>query len=244
MEVTAQRRPDRHEYYLAIAKEVARRSTCRRRQFGAVIVNNEEIISTGYGGAPRDTPNCCDIGVCYRAKLGARSGEHYEFCRAVHAEQNAIIHASRRHMRGADLYLVGLDAANGDYWADCEPCRICKRIIVNAGIERVIVARGEGKVAEFLVGEWVRAPFDAGVRRRSPDLAGLRTWRIWRDPRKVLSPFGTEGYVKNGPRTGPCAWYNGGRLRSAATPRKPSGCRRRPSIFGISMREGASPQEA
>jgi len=148
-------RPGKQEYYLAIAEQVAMRSTCRRRLFGAVVVKDDEVVSTGYAGAPRGTANCCDIGVCYRAELGARSGEHYEFCRAVHAEQNALLHAARRHLHEAVLYLVGLDAKTKEQWRATEPCQICKRLIVNAGIQRVIAAQGTGRVKEFLVREWV-----------------------------------------------------------------------------------------
>jgi dCMP deaminase len=149
-------RPDKDDYYLNIAEQVAMRSTCLRRCYGAVIVNDDQIIATGYGGAPRKTPNCCEIGFCYRTAIGARKGENYEFCRAVHAEQNAIIQASRQDMKDATLYLVGLDTLTKELLSDTEPCRICKRIIVNAGIKFVIARQGKQKTKKFSVNEWLK----------------------------------------------------------------------------------------
>jgi dCMP deaminase len=143
------------QYYLNIAREVAGRSTCLRRKFGAVIVKSKQIISTGYCGAPRGTNNCSDIGACLRNELGAKKGEHYEWCRSVHGEANAIIHASRFDMIGADLYLVGMETVSGQIVADAEPCRMCKRLIINAGIENVIIQAGEGKVRKVKVQSWI-----------------------------------------------------------------------------------------
>ena len=140
---------------LDIAQEVAKRSTCLRRKYGAVITNDDEIISTGYGGAPRLTANCNKLRFCYRSTLGARPGEHYEFCRAVHAEQNAIIQASRRDMLGGTLYLVCLDTKNEESAPNAEPCRLCKRQIVNAGIQLVVARQGR-HVRKYAVREWVR----------------------------------------------------------------------------------------
>jgi dCMP deaminase len=145
------------QYYLNIAREVAGRATCLRRKFGAVIVKNKQIISTGYCGAPRGTANCCDLGVCLREELGAKHGEHYEWCRSVHGEANAIIHASRLDMIGAQLYLVGLEARSGESVADAEPCRMCKRMIINAGIEEVVIQAGPGNVRRVRVEEWMRS---------------------------------------------------------------------------------------
>ena len=150
------RRPTKDECYLDIAERIALRSTCLRRNFGAVIVNQDEVIATGYGGAPRKTINCTDVGFCYRGRIGARKGEHYELCRAVHAEQNAIIQARRLDMLGATLYLVGLDAETKERLLDAEPCRICRRVIVNAGIERVVIGVSKDKTKTYLVREWVR----------------------------------------------------------------------------------------
>lgn len=129
------RRVDKRAYYLGIAGEVATRSTCIRRQYGAVIVRSDEIISTGYNGSPRGEANCCDIGECWREDNGIPHGEQYEKCVAVHAEMNAIISASRRDMIGSTLYLVGLEDGKR---IDAKPCDICRRLIVNAGIKEVV----------------------------------------------------------------------------------------------------------
>lgn len=135
------KRPDKRNYYLGIAKMVAARSTCLRRQYGAVIVQNDEIVATGYNGAARCVANCCDTGVCWREAHGIPHGEQYEKCVAVHAEQNAIISASRNEMIGATLYLYGME--NGKT-IDAKPCDICKRMIMNAGIARVISSETDG----------------------------------------------------------------------------------------------------
>ena len=133
------KRRDKINYYLDIAEAVAERGTCLRRNFGAIIVKNDQIISTGYVGAPRGRQNCSDLGYCTREKLNIPRGERYELCRSVHAEQNAIIHASREQMLDATLYLVGIDAKTTDYVEDACPCALCKRLIINAGIKRVII---------------------------------------------------------------------------------------------------------
>jgi len=144
------------QYYLNIAKEVARRSTCLRRHYGAVVVNNDQIVSTGYAGAPRKTANCTEIGTCVRIRLGVPKGEHYEWCRAVHAEQNAVIHAPRFDMMGATLYLVGVSPDTGAVIRGAEPCRICKRMIINAGIARVFIQTSSGRYKIRRVADWVR----------------------------------------------------------------------------------------
>lgn len=132
-------------YYLGIAEQVAQRSTCLRRRYGAVIVNNDEIVSTGYNGAPRGEVNCIDCGCCEREANEVPKGERYELCRAVHAEQNAIISASRREMVGGTIYIVGIEAKDGSY-ANPAPCLICRRLIVNAGIIRCVgMVNGEAK---------------------------------------------------------------------------------------------------
>lgn len=137
-------RIDKDNYYLNIAEVVASRSTCLRRKYGAVIVNNDEIIATGYNGAPRGEPNCCDVGECYCRSHenpivaeAAKHGAQYGSCVAVHAEQNAIISASRKDMQGAVLYLACLSPD-----IDPTPCNICDRMIKNAGIARVIARAG------------------------------------------------------------------------------------------------------
>lgn len=130
------------EYYLNIARAVSARSTCMRRQYGAVIVKNDEIVATGYNGSPRGEDNCCDVGMCYRQRMGIPHGEQYEKCVAVHAEQNAIISASRSEMIGATLYLYGYDCTSQTVLS-AEPCLLCRRMILNAGIERVVNLSGE-----------------------------------------------------------------------------------------------------
>ena len=128
-------RLSKDEYYLGIAKAVSRRSTCIKRQYGAVIVNNDEIIATGYNGSPRGEINCCDIGICNRLNIVHNSGD-YSTCKAVHAEQNAIISASRSEMIGASLYLFGIE--NDEDVLDVSPCPICMKMIKNAGIKKII----------------------------------------------------------------------------------------------------------
>jgi dCMP deaminase len=148
-------RPNKSEYYLDIAKSVARRSTCIRRRFGAVIVKNDQIISTGYNGSPRKTVNCIDVGVCARKNLNIPPGQNYELCRAVHAEMNAVIHASRLDMVGADLYLAGFDAETGAEVVNPEPCLLCRRVIINAGIVRVVLPGDSERFRYIDVDEWV-----------------------------------------------------------------------------------------
>ena len=131
------------EYYLNIARAVAKRSTCLRRQYGAVIVKNDEIISTGYNGSHRGADNCCDVGVCWREAHGIPHGQQYEKCVAVHAEQNAIISAARHEMLGSVLYLAGFDS-NGELAAPA-PCVICSRLIKNAGIAEVVSRGANGE---------------------------------------------------------------------------------------------------
>ena len=128
-------RRDKLNYYLDIAETVLARGTCLRRNFGAIIVKNDQIISTGYVGAPRGRENCCDLGYCTREKLQIPRGERYELCRSVHAEANAIISASRMDMLGSTLFLVGREVQTGEYVQGANPCAMCKRMIINAGIE-------------------------------------------------------------------------------------------------------------
>lgn len=129
-------RPSKDNYYLEIARAVSRRSTCLRRQYGAVIVNNDEIVSTGYNGAPRGCEECTETGICWREQNNIPHGTQYEKCVSVHAEQNAIISAARSEMLGGTLYLVGFE--NGIEIPDPEPCCICERMIRNAGIKRIV----------------------------------------------------------------------------------------------------------
>jgi len=149
-------RRDKINYYLDIAETVLERGTCLRRNFGALIVNNDQIISTGYVGAPRGRRNCCDIGDCTRERLNIPRGERYEMCRSVHAEANAIIHAARAEMLGSTLYLVGKENATGDYVVNANPCSMCKRMIINAGISNVIVRDTENEFrCTTVMDEWI-----------------------------------------------------------------------------------------
>lgn len=129
-------RPTKSEYFLNIAEAVAKRSTCLRRQYGAVIVKDDVIVSTGYNGSPRGAANCCDSGGCWRDANNVPHGERYELCMAVHAEANAIINGDREDMRGATLYLAGLE--NGKRLANPKPCLMCERLITNAQIASVV----------------------------------------------------------------------------------------------------------
>ena len=132
-------RRDKINYYLDIAEVVAERGTCLRRHFGAIIVKNDQIISTGYVGAPRGRSNCSDLGYCAREKLNVPRGERYELCRSVHAEANAIIHASRTDMIDSTLYLVGKEVGQNKYVQQANSCAMCKRMIINAGIATVVI---------------------------------------------------------------------------------------------------------
>ncbi|MEG1783072.1 MAG: deaminase [Oscillospiraceae bacterium] len=132
-------RQNKINYYLDIAETVLARGTCLRRNYGAIIVKNDEIISTGYVGAPRGRKNCCDIGKCIRQELNIPRGERYEVCRSVHAEANAIISAPRHEMMGATMYLCGKEMDTGEYVKNANSCSMCKRMIINAGIKNVIV---------------------------------------------------------------------------------------------------------
>ncbi|MFC1539354.1 cytidine/deoxycytidylate deaminase family protein [Candidatus Latescibacterota bacterium] len=151
-----EKRPDKDTYYLNIAKEVARRSTCLRRWYGAVIVKNDQIISTGYAGAARGTVNCSDMGVCPRQQANIPRGERYELCRSVHAEMNAIIHAARADMIDSTLYLTGLDAVDGTIVQKAKPCRICIRLIINAGIRTVKVLDDNDMVQIYNVSDFIK----------------------------------------------------------------------------------------
>ncbi len=148
-------RTDKTNYYLDIAETVLERGTCLRRNFGAIIVNHDEIISSGYVGAPRGRKNCIDMGVCIREKLGIPRGERYELCRSVHAEANAIISAPRNEMLGATLYLVGREVKTGDYVTNTVPCSMCKRMIINAGILRVIARISKTEYSVTNVNDYV-----------------------------------------------------------------------------------------
>lgn len=148
-------RINKENYYLDIAQTVLERGTCMRRNFGAIIVKNDQIVSSGYTGAPRGRKNCSDVGHCTREVLNIPRGERYELCRSVHAEANAIIHAARNDMIGATLYLVGREASSGEYVKDTCSCSMCKRLIINAGIRFVVVRIDETNFKTFDVDAWV-----------------------------------------------------------------------------------------
>ena len=137
-------RRDKENYYLDIAQTVMERSTCCRGHYGAIIVRNDEIIATGYNGAPRGRINCTDLGYCIRRKLNVPSGERYELCRSVHAEANAIISAARSECIGGTMYLVGRDS-----------CRMCRMMMINAGLSRLVVRNTPEKYTVYNVADWV-----------------------------------------------------------------------------------------
>ena len=148
-------RRDKINYYLDLADVVSSRSTCLRRRYGAVIVKNDEVISTGYVGAPRDRKNCTDLNFCIRQKMNVPRGERYELCRSVHAEANAIISAERDKMIGASMYLSGREVNSGEFIENSNSCSMCKRMIINAGIEKVYIRDTMDTYRVIDVNEWI-----------------------------------------------------------------------------------------
>ena len=148
-------RIDKENYYLDIAQTVAERSTCLRRCYGAILVRNDEIIATGYNGAPRGRKNCVDLNYCTREALNIPSGQRYELCRSVHAEANCIISASRSEMLGATLYMACVNPADGALIPDSTSCSMCRRLIINAGIEKVVIRRDVDTYDTVNVHDWV-----------------------------------------------------------------------------------------
>ena len=148
-------RVTKENYYLDIAQTVSERSTCLRKSYGAIIVKNDSIISTGYNGAPRGRKNCSDLGHCMRNKLGIPRGERYELCRSVHAEANAIISAPRDQMLDATLYMVGINSETGELESGTCSCMMCKRMIINAGISKVVVRDTKEEYREINVNDWI-----------------------------------------------------------------------------------------
>ena len=148
-------RIDKENYYLDIAQTVLERSTCGRSHYGALIVRNDEIISTGYNGAPRGRANCIDLGFCIRDKLNIPPGERYELCRSVHAEANAIISAARSECIGGTMYIAGKDAKTGRLLENLQPCSMCRRLIINAGLKKVVIRNTPDKYSVVNVQEWV-----------------------------------------------------------------------------------------
>ncbi len=148
-------RISKENYYLDIAQTVATRSTCLRRKFGAIIVNNDSIVSTGYNGAPRGRKNCNDLGSCMRDVLNIPRGERYEMCRSIHAEQNAIIAASAHEMLGATIYLSCIDGKTNELVGGTCCCQMCKRTVINAGISKVVVRNTPNEYTIFDVKDWI-----------------------------------------------------------------------------------------
>ena len=148
-------RRDKINYYLDLAEIVSQRTTCLRRRYGAVIVKNDEVISTGYVGAPRGRKTCTDLGYCIRTELQIPRGERYELCRSVHAEANAIISASRDKMIDATLYLTGVEVADGSYVSNSCCCSMCKRMVINAGIREVIIRDDKDNYRIIPVSDWI-----------------------------------------------------------------------------------------
>ena len=149
-------RRDKINYYLDIAETVAERSTCLRRRYGAIIVKNDEIISTGYNGAPRGRKNCIDLNRCIREEMNVPSGERYELCRSVHAEANCIISASRRDMLGATLYLACKDGKSDALMPGTSSCTMCRRQIINAGISQVVIRDTDEDYRVVDVEDWIK----------------------------------------------------------------------------------------
>ena len=145
----------KENYYLDIAQTVAERSTCLRKMYGAIIVKDDVIVSTGYNGAPRGRKNCSDINFCMRDKLNIPRGERYELCRSVHAEANAIIAAARERMLGATLYMVCVDPADRSIVGGTSSCMMCKRQVINAGISTVIIRDTETEYRIVNVEDWI-----------------------------------------------------------------------------------------
>ena len=148
-------RKDKINYYLDIAEAIGERSTCLRRKYGCVIVNNDEIIATGYNGAPRGRKNCDDLGVCTREKMNIPRGERYEMCRSVHDEQNDILSATRRDIIGAPMYIMGKNVQTASVEPKSSCCMICKRIVINAGIKEVIVREPNNGYTIYKVEDWI-----------------------------------------------------------------------------------------
>jgi dCMP deaminase len=148
-------RVSKDNYYLDIAQVVSERSTCLRKKYGAIIVKNDVIVSTGYNGAPRGRKNCSDLGYCMRENLGIPRGERYEMCRSIHSEANAIIAASREQMLGATLYLCCTEPKTGEIVGGTNSCMMCKRMIINAGIERVVIRNTKDDYTVVNVNDWI-----------------------------------------------------------------------------------------
>lgn len=157
MKIMKKERATKDEYYLKIAEEIGDRSTCFRHKCGAVILRDDQIIATGYIGAPRKTKDCLERGECLRDKLKIPHGTRYEICRSVHAEMNAIINAARAgvNLLNGTMYIHSLNPKTGEK-NDAFPCFFCKRMIINAGLEKVVCSTKEGGIKIFLIEDWTR----------------------------------------------------------------------------------------
>lgn len=154
-------RPSKDEYYLDLARSVCRRSTCTKVEMGAVIIHDDQVVATGYCGSPRGTKSSLEHGFCLRKQLGIPSGQRYEMCRSVHAEQNAIINAARSgtSLLGGDMYIYGRireDHEENGKALDAFPCFICKKMLINCGLKRVICSLANGKFKVFEVDDWIK----------------------------------------------------------------------------------------
>ena len=138
-----EKRVSKVDTYLNCSEVFAYRSTCLKRKYGAVIVKDDVVISTGYNGSPRGCENCCDLGECKRIKMNMHQGEGYGICKAVHAEANALLNCSREQTIGADIYLTGINPKDASIHA-AKPCPLCARMIIQAGIKNVYLRQGEG----------------------------------------------------------------------------------------------------
>lgn len=168
-----QPRISKDDYYLGIAKQVAARGTCIRRNYGAVIVNNDVIVATGYTGAPRGAINCCEVNECLREIENIPSGQNYEKCRSVHAEANAIMNAGRERCLGASLYIAGFDYRTGEEVGVAEPCFMCQRLIINAGIKEVIIHH----ISDYIL----KTPVEAYITRNNNMIPSLQAKQIKED---------------------------------------------------------------
>ncbi|MCL2285219.1 MAG: deaminase [Firmicutes bacterium] len=148
-------RRDKHNYYLDMAESVSQRCTCLRKHYGAVIVKADEVIATGYVGAPRGRKNCTDLQKCVREEKNIARGERYELCRSVHAEANAIISAPRKDMLGSHMYLTGIDLTTNSYVENATSCAMCKRLIINAGISKIFIRDDKDNYRVVDVQDWI-----------------------------------------------------------------------------------------
>jgi len=150
------KRPSVHEYFLELARAVSLRATCLRARFGAVIVKDGVVLSSGYNGAARKVKDCLDFGICLKDEVGAPHGGGYDFCNAVHAEANAVVNAARSGAKilGGTMYLSGEDLKGNI--VEAMPCTFCRRLLINAGIEKIVYKKSDGSIGEYEISEWIR----------------------------------------------------------------------------------------